>query len=627
MKLFDSRDPFFRRPVGAVPAGTPVHFKIALPRSWRCSAARLLLKNGLTGEKRAFGMFWCGKDGERAEWWECDFAPGTPAPFFYRFSLDTRGGHVTLSRGPRNGAVPDGKAPPWQLTAYDGAFETPAWFRGGVVYQIFPDRFRRSGEEKRNVPSGRTLRGDWGGQPEWRPDAAGRVTNSDYFGGDLAGIEEKLPYLQSLGVTCLYLTPIFEAHSNHRYDTADYLRIDPLLGTEEDFRRLCAAAAERGIRVLLDGVFNHTGSDSVYFNREGRYPGPGAYQSKDSPYFPWYRFTDWPDGYECWWGIGTLPRVDGTDPGFDRFVNGPRGVVRRWLRAGAAGWRLDVADELADSFLERLRRAAKSEKADALILGEVWEDASNKIAYGERRRYLLGGQLDGVMNYPFRAAVLDFLAGGDAAESMERILSVLENYPPPAVRALMNVIGTHDTERALTALAGEPARGRGRRWQSGQRLSPERRALGLRLMRLASLMQFTLPGSPCVYYGDEAGVEGYRDPFNRACFPWGKEDAALTEWYRGLGRMRAACPCLREGEFVPLRAEGGVMAYLRPGEGGALLCAFNRDGETRTVALPAGWAGARALLGPPPGADGSLPLPPLSCAACLRADPKIKFSK
>ncbi|HAH78902.1 MAG TPA: alpha-glycosidase, partial [Ruminococcaceae bacterium] len=256
------------------------------------------------------------------------------------FLLSTGRGPVTLARGPRGEAVPDRTAPPWQLTAYDPAFATPEWFAGGVVYQIFPDRFHRSGEEKRGVPADRRLRGDWGGQPEWKPGSDGKVTNSDYFGGDLRGIEEKLPYLKSLGVTCLYLNPIFEAHSNHRYNTADYLKIDPLLGTEEDFRRLCAAAGRLGIRVLLDGVFNHTGSDSVYFNREGRYPGPGAYQSKESPYFPWYRFKKWPDEYESWWGFDTLPDVNGTDPGYDRFVNGPEGVVRRWLRAGAAGWRL-----------------------------------------------------------------------------------------------------------------------------------------------------------------------------------------------------------------------------------------------------------------------------------------------
>jgi len=624
--LFSSRSPACRRPTGAVPAGTSVHFKIMLPRGWRCSAARLLLENGLTGEKPERGMFWCGKDGERAEWWECDFSPASPAPYFYRFLLSTGRGPVTLARGPRGEAVPDRTAPPWQLTAYDPAFATPQWFAGGVVYQIFPDRFHRSGEEKRGVPADRRLRGDWGGQPEWKPGSDGKVTNSDYFGGDLRGIEEKLPYLKSLGVTCLYLNPIFEAHSNHRYNTADYLKIDPLLGTEEDFRRLCAAAGRLGIRVLLDGVFNHTGSDSVYFNREGRYPGPGAYQSKESPYFPWYRFKKWPDEYESWWGFDTLPDVNGTDPGYDRFVNGPEGVVRRWLRAGAAGWRLDVADELADPFLDHLRRAAKAEKADALVLGEVWEDASNKIAYGRRRRYLLGDQLDSVMNYPFREAVLAFLAGGDAAGSMERILTVLENYPPQAVRALLNNIGTHDTERALTALAGEPARGRGRRWQSEARLTRGQRARGLALMRLASLMQYTLPGVPCVYYGDEAGLEGYRDPFNRGCFPWGREDAGLVEWYRGLGRLRAGCSCLKKGAFVPVAAEGDVMAYLRRDGNGALLCAFNRGGAPRTVTLPAEWGGAEALLGNAPDAGGHLALPPISCAACrLRYEKRELF--
>ena len=618
MTLFDSRDPACRCPVGAVSAGTKVHFRITLPRGWHCSAARLVLKNGLTGDKPERGMFWCGKDGEKVEWWECDFTPETPAPYFYRFDLTTVRGRMVIGRGPYNSAVSVQNAAPWQLTVYGRSFQTPDWFRGGVAYQIFPDRFFFSGEKKADVPSDRRIRTDWGGQPEWRPGPDGEIKNNDYFCGDLRGIEEKLPYLRSLGVTCLYLNPVFEAHSNHRYNTADYRKIDPLLGTEEDFRRLCDSAGSFGIRVLLDGVFNHTGSDSVYFNREGRYPGPGAYQSKQSPYFSWYRFRKWPDEYESWWGFKTLPDVDSRNPDYDRFICGRDGVVRKWLRAGAAGWRLDVADELSDSFLGSLRDAAKSEKSDALILGEVWEDASNKVSYGKHRRYLLGGQLDSVMNYPFREAILGFLKGGNAENCMECILSILENYPPPAVHTLLNNIGTHDTERALTALAGEPARGRGRRWQSGQRMTPEERESGLRLMRLASFLQFTLPGVPCIYYGDEAGMEGYRDPFNRACYPWGKEDAGLLKWYRKLGHIRSRVSCLREGEFIPIFAKGAGMAYLRRDKKTALLCALNRGKTEIGAVLPDRWTDAELLFGKKPDAKGKLTLSPVSCTCLLR---------
>lgn len=620
--MFNSRDPACRAPVGAVAEGTAVHFKITLPRDLNCSAARLVVTDDDKGTHEASGMFWCGKNGEQYEFWECHYTPAAAGLYFYTFQADTRCGILDLTRGPGGeGEFRSGGAA-WQLTVFSKDFATPGWLPGGVMYQIFPDRFFRSGQKKQDVPADRKLHETWGEQPDWEPDENGKVTNHDYFGGDLRGTEEKLAYLKSLGVTCLYLNPIFEAHSNHRYDTADYRKIDPLLGTEEDFRSLCKTARGYGIRVILDGVFNHTGSDSVYFNREGRYSAPGAYQSKESPYYLWYHFEKWPDRYECWWNFLTLPDVDDTNPDFRRFLCGEGGVLRKWLRAGASGWRLDVADELTDGFLDDIRVAAKAEKPDALVLGEVWEDASNKTAYGKRRRYLLGGQLDSVMNYPFRNVVLGYLTGADASGAMEQIVGILENYPPQAVRCLMNHIGTHDTERALTALAGEPLLGRSRRWQSSQCMTPEQRTRGLALMRLASLMQYTLPGVPCIYYGDEAGMEGYRDPFNRGCYPWGGEDGGLLEWYRMLGRVRARCSCLREGAFVPVSAQGDVLAYSRRDDAETLLCAFNRGTVPRKLHIGEEWEQAEPLVGPAPDAEGTVTLSPLGCNALLLSSRK-----
>jgi glycosidase len=615
--MFNSRSPIYRDPPGAVRAGTRVHFKITLPRSLGCSGAHLVVQNGAGGPEQVLGLFWCGMNGENAEWWECHFPAVEPGVYFYHFKLETPCGPRRLTRGGGGEAVFDGGAQ-WQITVYRKDFTTPGWLAGGVLYQIFPDRFFSSGKKKSGVPADRKLHESWEETPDWKPDARGKVTNSDYFGGDLAGIREKLPYLKSLGVTCLYLNPIFEAHSNHRYNTADYTKIDPLLGNESDFRALCEAAAALGIRVLLDGVFNHTGSDSVYFNRQGRYPGPGAYQSKESPYYPWYSFKNWPDGYDCWWNFPTLPNVKEENPDYREYICGGNGIIRRWLRAGAAGWRLDVADELPDSFLEALRAAAKEEKPDALIAGEVWEDASNKVAYGKRRRYLLGEQLDSVMNYPFRNAILGFLTGGDAADAMETILSVLENYPPQVVRVLMNNIGTHDTERVLTVLAGEPRRGNGRDWQSVTRLTAEQRRRGLALLRCASLLQYTLPGVPCLYYGDEAGMEGYADPFNRAAFPWGRRDGDLTDWYRALGRLRARCACLKSGAFVPVAASGDVLCYVRSGGGDALLCAVSHAPQERRVVVPPEWSTAEPVFGTVPDARGVLTLPPFGRLSLYR---------
>jgi cyclomaltodextrinase len=615
--MFHSRNPVFRDPVGAVAAGTAVHFKITLPRSLSCSAARLVVTEDFSGARKSFGMFWCGMNGGDAEFWECHYTPEQPGLYFYFFQADTCKGTLDLTRGPGGEGDFNPGGPEWQLTAYDGNFTTPEWLPGGVMYQIFPDRFFCSGQKKENIPADRKIHETWGEQPDWMPDENGKITNGDYFGGDLRGIEEKLDYLKSLGVTCLYLNPIFEAHSNHRYDTADYCKIDSLLGTEEDFRSLCRKAAEVGIRIILDGVFNHTGSDSVYFNREGRYPQPGAYQSQNSPYYSWYRFRNWPESYESWWGFPTLPDVDDTNPDFNRFICGENGVIRKWLRAGASGWRLDVADELSDGFLEDIRTAARAEKSDALILGEVWEDASNKIAYGKRRHYLEGRQLDSVMNYPFRSAILGYLTGSSTADMMEQILTVLENYPPQVIRCLMNIIGTHDTERALTVLAGEPLCGRGRDWQSRQKLTPRQRQYGLALMRLASLMQFTLPGVPCIYYGDEVGVEGYRDPFNRSCYPWQEQDKDLLGWYRFLGKMRAECSCLRDGAFVPVKAEGDTLAYLRKGKEQTLLCALNRSERPQQLKLSGAWCKAKVLAGPAPDKTGTLTVPSVGYGVLL----------
>lgn len=601
--MFHSRNPIYRNPTGAVQAHTNIHFKLLVPREFRCSAARLMVGEEFTKQVKTLGLFWCGMNGEDHEWWECDFTPEQSGLYFYRFEIDTWRGTlgITSRFGGESGidefGAPEGEC--WQLTVFESQYQTPDWLSGGIMYQIFPDRFYRSGTTKYNVPQDRYLHQRWGSQPEWRPNHQGEITNSDYFGGDLEGIIQKLDYLQSLGITCIYLNPIFEAHSNHRYDTADYTKVDPLLGTKEDFKRLCKEANKRGMHIMLDGVFNHTGSDSIYFNRKGRYQTLGAYQSQESPYYDWYQFYQWPEQYVCWWNFETLPNVNETNETYNAYINGTDGVIQTWLKAGADGWRLDVADELPDLFLDDITKAAKQVKPTSMILGEVWEDASNKMAYGQRRRYLLGKQLDSVMNYPFREAIIGFLTGKNPAEMMELIMTVLEHYPPSAIHLLMNHIGTHDTERILTVLGGEPLNGRDREWQSKTKLSQEQRSKGLALLKLASLMQYTLPGIPCVYYGDEAGMEGYRDPFNRVCFPWGHEDAELVNWYRSLGKIRHSCAVLKQGTLEPYYADDDCFVYVRSDEavGQKLLVAVNRTAQRKQLCMVQEWETASALLG------------------------------
>ena len=606
---FSSRDSAYRAPVGAVAAGTSVHFRLRLPRYFGVRAAFLLVYAANMPTRRD-GMFWAGQPDNDTEWWECDFAPADAGIYRYGFELTKDDGTAFLV------ALADGTAGVWrkpgalwQLTCFEKDFKTPDWAAGGIMYQIFPDRFFCSGKPKTDVPADRILRNDWGGQPVWQPDAAGKVRNNDYFGGDLDGITEKLDHLAALGVTCLYLNPVFEAHSNHRYDTADYEKIDPLLGDETAFSTLMREAKKRGMRVLLDGVFSHTGADSKYFNREGRYGDGGAYRDVASPYYPWYHFDRWPEQYASWWGFDTLPELDEMTPSFMEYITGDDGIVRQRIRKGAGGWRLDVADELPDGFLYALRKAVKTEDPDVLLLGEVWEDASCKESYGHLRPYLLGKQLDSVMNYPFRDAILRYMNGGGSTEFANAVERIAENYPPQVLRLLMNHIGTHDTERALTVLAGEPSAGRGRHWQAQHRLSAAERESGVHRLRLATLLQFCLPGVPCIYYGDEAGMEGYRDPFNRGCYPWGSEDTALTEWYKKLGAVRRGCSALKEGSFAAVRGNEDIACFVRADENETLLCAVNRAWQPAGLALPAPFENATPVIGDGKIENGVLSLP------------------
>lgn len=587
---YNSRLTYHKSPFGAVREGERVTMRIVLPRSLGCTGASLIIDSD-GGSSRVYPMTWERMERTDEEWWRVTFTAEREGLYWYRFAVARRDGGklITCFENSTGRISPDGTS--FQLTVYSADMTTPDWIKGSIIYQIFPDRFNFSGKEKKNIPADRVIRSDWGGRPLWEPDSEGRIDRYDFFKGDLKGIEQKLDYLESLGVGCIYLNPIFEAQSNHRYDTADYERIDPLLGTEADFRSLCRNAEKRGIRIVLDGVFSHTGADSVYFNKNGRYKSPGAYNSEASPYYEWYKFKHYPDDYACWWGVDILPEVDEENESYLRFIAGEGGVLRKWLRAGASGWRLDVADELPDKFLDRLRLAVKAEKPDAYILGEVWEDASNKISYGERRRYLRGAQLDSVMNYPFARLMTDFAISGKAEGFNDMVEQICENYPKPSVDCLMNHIGTHDTCRILNMLAtgGEYHSDPRERYAGG--LTPEQAERGKRLLRMISAVQFTLPGVPCVYYGDEAGIDGGVDPFNRGCYPWGNEDEELIAHYKFLGRLRKEHPVFKEGEFVPVSAALGCVAFERRGEGERIMTVANRNEHPIVYVLPEeGWS-------------------------------------
>ncbi len=582
---YNSRLTYHKSPFGAVREGEEVTIRIVLPRGICCTGASLVLNHD-NGENSVYPMAWERMEGYDEEWWSVKFTAENQGLYWYHFVIACKNGGNMITRFDNStGRIsPDGTS--FQLTVYSKDFSTPDWIKGSVIYQIFPDRFRFSGEKKQNVPEERILRGDWGALPMWQPDSQGKITKYDFFGGDFKGIEEKLDYIASLGVGCIYLNPIFQAQSNHRYDTADYEKTDCLLGSEEDFSSLCKSAKEKGIEIILDGVFSHTGSDSRYFNKNGNYGNDGAYNTPESPFFGWYKFKNYPDEYDCWWGVDILPEIDEENDDYINYMAGESGILRKWIRAGAKGWRLDVADELPDKFLDSLRNAVKSEQSDAYVLGEVWEDASNKISYGARRRYLLGDQLDSVMNYPFADALIAFAISGIAEGFNDKISEICENYPKDAVDCLMNHIGTHDTCRVLNRLAtlGNYRSSHLERYSGG--LSDEERERGKRLLRLISVMQFTLPGVPSIYYGDEAGIEGGEDPFNRGCYPWGNEDGELIEHYRFLGRLRKEHGAFADGEFVPVSAALGCVAYERKGGNERIMTVANRNSHPIVYVLP-----------------------------------------
>ncbi|MBQ2890377.1 MAG: glycoside hydrolase family 13 protein [Clostridia bacterium] len=461
-------------------------------------------------------------------------------------------------------AFPDGKD--YQITVYDKNFKTPKWFSGSVMYQIFPDRFYK-GEDLPKKREEYILHKDWN-EPfafQKHPFENGPACN-DFYGGNLKGIEEKLPYLADLGISVIYLNPIFDAYSNHKYDTADYTKIDPMFGTEEDFKRLCEKAKKKGIRIILDGVFSHTGSDSVYFNKYKNYgEGVGAYQDENSPYRKWYQFKDG-NNYESWWGCTNLPNVNETEPTYlDHILTGEDAIIKKWLSLGASGWRLDVADELPDSFIKTLRSEAKSEKEDCVIIGEVWEDASNKISYSSLREYLLGDELDSVMNYPFKDSMIDLIKGYiNASQFEKRIMKILENYPKEVSYSLMNMAGTHDTPRIKTVLGTNVDPGfmsDEEKWNYS--LSGDEEKLALERLMLMVFMQMTFVGVPSIYYGDEAGMEGFRDPYNRKPFPWGNINEDLLNYHKKLIKLRNEHDFLKRGTFQPLYAKDKVFVYLR----------------------------------------------------------------
>ena len=461
------------------------------------------------------------------------------------------------------------------LLVYDRAYSPCEWMNGGVIYQIFVDRFHRG--EDTPIPEYAVYNPDWAhGIPEFPEYPGAPLKNNMIFGGNLSGIEAKLDYLAKLGVSCLYLSPICRATSNHKYDTGNYMEVDPAFGGEEALCSLTKAAKAKGIRIILDGVFNHTGDDSLYFNRYGRYDSVGAYESKSSPYVDWYHFKKHPDEYECWWDIKILPKLNLSNPEVRDYFLASDGVIARYASMGIGGMRLDVADELDDAFIAKIKECLSSYSADNILYGEVWEDAAQKVAYSQLKHYYWGTELDGVMNYPVRTGLISYFKYGDTAPLRYALETVMRNAPLEVMHVQMNLLGTHDTERIVSALSDFNFEGMQNKDIAHVKLPEKMRKQSQKRVELAYLALATLPGVPCIYYGDEVGMEGYKDPFNRMPYTWKHKNQAFLRYMKSLLQFRRRTSLYSRGEFTLLRLDSDVLAFARTDGKTSYLTIINR---------------------------------------------------
>lgn len=497
--------------------------------------------------------------------------------YYYFFSYCSNGEYFYVGKG-EHGATIGSFLPQWQLTIYDENFSTPSWIHGGIMYQIFPDRFSRADTlPKKTAKQPRKIVDNWYSTPEFIYDNP-EYKADDFYMGNIQGIIQKLDYLQELNISVIYLNPIFESAENHRYSTADYMNIDPYLGSEEDFQELICQCNQRNIKILLDGVFSHTGADSIYFNKFNNYDSVGAYNSAFSPYYSWYKFQEYPEKYESWWNFTTLPNVNEEDPHYLDFItNKEQGVLSHWLKKGVSGYRLDVIDEIPDLFLDKLRATVKANNPENLIIGEVWEDATTKEAYGKRRRYLLGNQMDSVMNYPWKEAIIQLVQTQNTEAFYQSIMTIIANYPKETLNCLMNILSSHDTMRIITQL-GETRHVLPEN-QGKTFLEAEMKEKAITLLKQAAFLQFTLPGVPSIYYGDEVGLEGYKDPYCRRGYPWGKENQTILEFYKTLTKVRSENKDAFSSDLEFIHIDTGVLIYKR----GDLHCLINLTDKSHYI--------------------------------------------
>lgn len=452
---------------------------------------------------------------------------------------------------------------PYQITIYKKS-NLPEWYKEGIIYQIFVDRFCNGNDDGsiNNPKKNSFIYGRWDDTPVYIKDYQGRTIRWDFYGGNIRGIIKKLDYIKSLGVNIINLSPIFKSSSCHKYDAGDYDIIDEMFGTEEDFKELCEKAKSKDIKIILDGVFSYTSSDSRYFNKAGNYDEIGAYQSPNSKYHNWYKFNRYPYGYECWWGIEGRPNINVMHNSYiDFLVNRDDSIIKKWIDLGASGWRLNVTDELPDEFIEIIRDRLDTLDKETVLIGDVWDDASNKISYSKKRRYLYGKEIQSVTNYPLRESLINFTRGYIKSDKLKKkVMSLYENYPREVFLGNINLIGTSDTERILTVLDGN-----------------------MRCLKIIVALQFTIPGVPLIYYGDETGVTGGKDPDNRKSYPWENEDVDLIGFYKRIAQIRNGQDALKKGDFNIFDTEEDIFAFERVYENERIVVVVNISNAQKVV--------------------------------------------